>query len=231
MTSGSLRYLLLLSLVAPACGADGETSDTSSGSSTSTSGDTADSSGTTDPTGGVSTTDATTTTTTTTTTDPTTDATGSTTAEPTTGDVVTGGDTTTGGAIADCGFDPGVMFSRDALVFQLESEDGATCVWLERRDDSEPDVIYKAIPYTLLEWRSGHAGIVTTVPDPAALTWESTHHNWTDVVTATDAGVRYRLEDLYTQDDAFESKFALYAHDADTDAVLWGPITLLPYTP
>jgi hypothetical protein len=232
-SSGSLRFLMLLTLAAPACGTDGETSETSAGSSTSTGGDTDDSSGT-DPTGGdATTTDATTTATSTATTaDPTTtDATGSTTADPTTGDGTTGDDTTTGGAIADCGFDPGLAFTRDALVYQLESEDGATCVWLERRDDSEPDVIYKAVPYTLLEWKSGHAGIVTQLTDPAALTWESTHHNWTDVATATDAAVRYRLEDWLTKNDAFVDQFGLYAYDANTDALLWGPITLLPYTP
>ncbi|HEY0134441.1 MAG TPA: hypothetical protein VGB85_10185, partial [Nannocystis sp.] len=187
MNSGTLRFLMLLTLAAPACGGDDETSDTSSGSSTSGGGDTTDSSGTTEPTGGT-TTDVVTSDTSDTsdTADTTTGTTGSTTGstdptgDSTTDDTTDTTDTTTG-AIADCGFDPTVAFTRDALVFQLESEDGATCVWLERRDDSDPDVIYKAIPYTLLEWKSGHAGVLTHVTDPAALTWESTHHNWTDV--------------------------------------------------
>ena len=206
MTSpATLRFLTFLTLAAPACGS--ETSDTSPGSSTSAGSATADSSGAGDPTEA----DA--------------DTAGASTS--TTGGMT--GDPTTGGSIADCDFDPAIVFSRDALVYQLESEDGATCVWLERRDDSEPDVIYKAVPYTLREWKSGHAGVVVHVTDLTAMTWESTHHNWNDVATASDGAVRYRLEDWYTFDDAFEARFGLYAYDADTDALLWGPITMLPY--
>ena len=52
--------------------------------------------------------------------------------------------------------------------------------------------------------------------------------------TTADAGaVRYRLEDWYTLDlnggDSFINKWALFANDAATDAVLWGPIVLYPY--
>jgi len=139
---------------------------------------------------------------------------------------------TTGGGAADCGFDPGLVFDRGGLVYQLQSTDGATCVWLERRDDSEPDTIYKAIPYTLLEFKAGHDGAVAHVDDLAKLTWESTHHNWNDVATAEAGAVRYRLEDWLPLDqggDAFTAKWALYARDAATDAVLWGPVLLYPY--
>ena len=139
---------------------------------------------------------------------------------------------TTGGGVADCGFDPGLVFDRGGLVYQLQSTDGATCVWLERRDDSEPDTIYKAIPYTLLEFKAGHDGAVAHVDDLAKLTWESTHHNWNDVATAEAGAVRYRLEDWLPLDeggDAFTAKWALYARDAATDAVLWGPVLLYPY--
>lgn len=226
---GSLRVLtaLTLTLAAPACGTEGETSDASTGSSTTAVGSTGDLTGestsavdtstsATHPTTGATTTDATTT------------------ADSTGGDLTTTGDATTDdsttGVVADCGFDPGVTFTRDALVYQLESDDGATCVWLERRNDSEPDVIYKAVPYSLLEWKSGHAGVVLHVTDATLLTWESTHHNWSDVATATDTGVRYRLEDWYALDE-FSDSFRLYAYDAGTDALLWGPIALHPYTP
>lgn len=213
ISPATLRLLTFLTLAAPACGS--ETSDTSPGSSTSAGSATADSSGAADPTEADADTAGASTSTT-----------GGMTADPTTGDP------TTGGSIADCDFDPAIVFSRDALVYQLESEDGATCVWLERRDDSEPDVIYKAVPYTLREWKSGHAGHVghvAHVTDLTAMTWESTHHNWNDVATASDGAVRYRLDDWYTFDDAFEARFGLYAYDADTDALLWGPITMLPY--
>ena len=143
----------------------------------------------------------------------------------------TGG--STGGGGADCGFDPGLAFDPGGTIFQLQSEDGATCVWLERRDDSEPDTIYKAIPYTLLEFKAGHAGAVAHVDELAKLTWESTHHNWSDIATADAGAVRYRLEDWYALDvnggDSFINKWALFATDAATDAVLWGPIVLYPY--
>lgn len=169
--------------------------------------------------------------------------TGSTGAPGSTGDATTGADTTgadttsttdatTGGGAADCELDPDLPFTRDGLVFQLQSEDGATCVWLKRRDDSEPDVIYKAVPYTLLEFKAGHAGQVAHVTDLGELTWESTHHNWTDVATAEADGVRYRLEDWYTSAEGgeeFSNKWALFARDAATDAVLWGPVLLYPY--
>lgn len=160
------------------------------------------------------------------TTDPaTTDATTTTTTDATTTDA------TTGGGVADCGFDPGLAYARNALIYQLESDDGATCVWLKRRDDSEPDVIYKAVPYTLLEFKAGHAGAVAHITDQAMLGWESTHHNWEDVALATDDAVRYRLEDWYSKDGAFIDSFGLYAFDAATDAPLWGPVTLHPFAP
>lgn len=231
--SGSLRLLTALTLVltASACGTEGETSDTSSGSSTAAGSTTGDLTGDSTSVADTSTSATNPTTTDATTTDAmTTDAPDSTGGELTTTGDATTDDSTTGGAIADCGFDPGVTFTHDALVYQLESDDGTTCVWLERRNDSEPDVIYKAVPYSLLEWKSGHAGVVTHVTDAAQLTWESTHHNWSDVATATHAGVRYRLEDWYALDESSDS-FRLYAYDAGTDALLWGPIALHPHAP
>lgn len=199
---------LLASALLAACGGDpGDTTDTTDTTGGTTSADTEATAAapTTDPTAAPTTTD--------------------TTADPTAG-------STTGGA-ADCELDPDLVFRRDNLVFQLQSADGATCVWLERRDDSEPDVIYKAVPYTLLEFKAGHAGALAHVTDPAELTWESTHHNWNDVATAEADGVRYRLEDWYPKDEGGEafvvSKWALFARDAATDATLWGPVILYPY--
>lgn len=137
---------------------------------------------------------------------------------------------TTGG-VADCGFDPGVVYGRTAPVFQLVSADGETCVWLLRQDLSEPDIIYKAVPYKLLELKAGHAGVVDHLTDQAQMTWESTHHNWTDVAEAWNEGVRYRLEDWYAKDGAFIDMYGLYAYDEQTDALLWGPVELVPYVP
>ena len=116
-----------------------------------------------------------------------------------------------------------------ATVWQLVSDDGETCVLLTRRDDSEPDVIYKAIPYTLLSFKVGHAGVVTEFSEPAQLSWESTHHNWLDVAEAWDSGVRYHLADRYGQD--FVDAFDLGAIDEQSKSPLWGPITLHPYAP
>lgn len=183
----------------------------------------------------------------------TTGSTGSTGDDPTTGDAPTSGTTaapttgdepstsgasagstggTTGGAM-DCELDPDLEFTRDGTIYQLQSEDGATCVWLERRDDSEPDVIYKEIPYTLLEFKVGRDGAVVHITDLAKLTWDGSHHNWTDVALAEGEGVRYRLEDLWASDEGGEAfvvnKFALSGRDPDTDAVLWGPILLYPF--
>lgn len=208
MNISRLTLTCVLALLS-ACGDEpgDSTTDTSSGTTSASTGSTGDSTGgTAEPSTG--------------------DSTG-----PTTGEGSTGA-STTGGGVADCGFDPALMFSRTGLIFQLQSTDGASCVWLERRDDSEPDVIYKAVPYTLLELKAGHDGAVAHVTDPARLTWESTHHNWTDVATAEADAVRYRLEDWYTSDqggEAFTDKWALFARDAATDVVLWGPVLLYPY--
>ena len=138
-------------------------------------------------------------------------------------------DATTGTVTADCGFDPGLPFDRQGPIWQLVSDDGETCVLLERRDDSEPDVIYKAVPYTLLSFKIGHAGVVSEYTDLAQLSWESTHHNWLDVAEAWDSEVRYRLADRYGQD--FLDEFDLGAIDEQSKSPLWGPISVHPYVP
>lgn len=135
----------------------------------------------------------------------------------------------TGTAPADCGFDPSLTFDRTGDIWQLISDDGETCVLLKRRDDSDPDVIYKAVPYTLLAFKVGHAGAIAEFTDPAKLSWESTHHNWLDVAEAWDATVRYQLTDRFGQD--FLDTFDLSAIDEQSKASLWGPITVRPYAP
>jgi hypothetical protein len=232
--SRRLTCTILAATLAGACGdSGGSTDDATEPGATSDA--TEGSSGATDPgtttadePTGAGSTDATTgdvTTADATTTDATTDATtADPTADPTTGDPTSGG-------VADCGFDPAVVYGRTEPIFQLVSADGETCVWLRRRDDSEPDIIYKAVPYTLLEFKAGHDGAVEHFTDEAMLSWESTHHNWADVAEAWDAGVRYRLEDWYAQDDAFLDRYGLFAYDAQTDALLWGPVELTPYAP
>ena len=136
---------------------------------------------------------------------------------------------TTGTGAADCGFDPARSFDRAGAIWQLISDDGETCVLLERRDDSDPDVIYKAVPYTLLAFKVGHAGALADFTDPDKLSWESTHHNWLDVAEAWDATVRYRLADRFGQD--FLDTFDLSAIDEQSKASLWGPVTVRPYAP
>jgi hypothetical protein len=178
--------------------------------------------GTTGPTTGDTTTSPTT--------SPTTDASSG---ELTTGDATTG-DGTTGNVTADCEFDDAVVWDRFGTIWQLRSDDGETCVWLERRDDSEPDVIYKAVPYTLLELKAGHQGAVDHMTDQAKMSWTSTHHNWMDVAEAWNDTVRYKLEDKYPiepVDPEFVDQFDLSAIDEATKEVLWGPIRLHPYKP
>lgn len=152
-----------------------------------------------------------------------------TTDEPGTTTTTTATTTDPTGGTADCGFDPSLVFDRFATTWQLISDDGETCVLLTRRDDSEPDVIYKAVPYTLLTFKIGHAGALTEYTDLATLHWESTHHNWLDVAEAWDTSVRYRLADRYGQD--FIDSFDLGAIDEQTKTPLWGPIVVHPYTP
>ncbi|MBA3550258.1 MAG: hypothetical protein H0T76_27600 [Nannocystis sp.] len=214
--------LLLLAWTGCGDNSSESTADSSATTDSSTSSSSSSSSGTgQDPTTGPGT-DATST-----------DAMPGTTGDPTptssTGDPSTG--TTTSDVTADCGFDDSLEFSRMGAIWQLRSEDGETCVWLERRDDSEPDIIYKAVPYTLLEFKAGHMGAVDHLTDQARMTWASTHHNWMDVAEAWDDSVRYRLEDKFPADDAFIDQFDLSAIDLQSKAVLWGPIRLHPHKP
>ena len=231
-TSTSLLSPVILALALTGCGdSGGDPTGSSTGSSTgSPTGDPSSSSSSSSSSGstgspGTDTADASTST------GPTPTTGEPTTGEPTTGEPTTGDttDATTGGGLADCGFDDSVEWDRTGTIWQLRSEDGQTCVWLERRDDSEPDVIYKVVPYTLLELKAGHQGVVDHMTDQAKMAWMGTHHNWMDVAEAWNDSVRYRLADQYTLE--FVDQFDLSAIDEQTDAVLWGPIRLYPYQP
>lgn len=215
--------LLLLALTG--CGDNSSESTAASTDTTDSSTSTSTSTGSSTGTGQASTTDSGT--------DATSTGAPGTTGDPTptssTGDSSTGA--TTSDVTADCGFDDGLEFNRFGTVWQLRSDDGETCVWLERRDDSEPDVIYKAVPFTLLEFKAGHMGAVDHLTDQARMTWASTHHNWMDIAEAWDDSVRYRLEDKYPLDEEFTDRFDLSAIDEQTKAVIWGPIRLHPYKP
>ena len=140
----------------------------------------------------------------------------------------TGTDSTTAqdsaSGVGPCGFDPGVAFHSLGEVLQLESADKSTCVHVQRRDDSLPDMIYKAIPFTMLMMRVGHDGKVVTISDPDALVWESTHHNWNDHGEATSADTRFRL--LF--DLGLAQNYTLTAFDL-AGGTRWGPVTLLPF--
>jgi len=83
-----------------------------------------------------------------------------------------------------CGAPP--LVPSEALVYGSE---GGACARVERVDRSEPDMVYKAIPYDALRVAvvvDDVAVDVDVVSDvgPGALTYTSTHHNWADEATA-----------------------------------------------
>jgi hypothetical protein len=128
----------------------------------------------------------------------------------------------------DCRFE-NVEYNLLAETVQLEAAGGGTCVKLTRRNDCPPEWICQAVPFTLLTYRVGHDGATVLIDDERAMHWEATHHNWNDWGEATGGGVRYRLESRYAGD--FTDRYELFAYDADSDAVLWGPVDLYPYVP
>ena len=132
-------------------------------------------------------------------------------------------------APADCLFDDSVDYHLLAEVVQLESASGGTCVRLTRRNDCPPGWVCMAVPFTLQTFRAVHDGNGVYVDDESRLHWEATHHNWNDWGEATTETVRYRLESRYT--DGFTDKYELSAYDTSSDALLWGPVELLPYVP
>lgn len=126
-----------------------------------------------------------------------------------------------------CEFQAGVEYQLLAETLQLASADGQTCVKLTRRDESEPDVIYKAVPFTLLTFRVAHGEETAFIDDLAALDWESTHHNWLDRGEALTETIRYELAFQYA--NTFEDSFELSAFAGTSTTLVWGPVTLIPH--
>jgi len=98
--------------------------------------------------------------------------------------------------VVDCGFVPEVKWHSLGEILQMESADGKTCVWLQREDQCPAGMICKAHPFEFQAIRIGYGGEVVSINEPAMLSWESTHHNWSDVGEATTATTVYRLEGL-----------------------------------
>lgn len=134
------------------------------------------------------------------------------------GDV--GGDE--GGGETDCRFDSEVSWDMLGEILQMESDDSGTCVWLKREDKCPEGWICKAHPFDLLQIRIGHGGRVVEQDDPFKLRWESTHHNWSDVGTASIDGTAYRLEG-----SGYGHIYNLSASGAEN----WGPVRLMGWSP
>jgi len=131
-----------------------------------------------------------------------------------------------------CPFDPNIPFEMLGEILQFESQDKTTCVWLRRKDLSQPGIIYKAIPFRLEKFIVGHDGSLVTIDDLAKLSWQSTHHNWYDVGQAESDTTLYRLNVGYqTSTMASYLNYTLTALDLKTNQNLWGPIELFPFEP
>ena len=126
------------------------------------------------------------------------------------------------GGVTDCDFDPSAQWSVLGEVLQMTSDDGRTCVRLEREDLCPEGWICKAHPFKLQYIRIGHDGTVVEQDDDAKLSWQETHHNWLDVGTAEIEGTTYRLEG-----EEYGNAYNLTA----TSQQQWGPVLLRPWTP
>jgi hypothetical protein len=124
-----------------------------------------------------------------------------------------------------CNFDESVQWDLLGETLQVQSADGGTCLAIERRNDCPADSICKAVPFTVLEARIGHAGTVVTQTESAAMAWHATHHNWLDTADLDLDGVRYHLTFTYGE----TSVYTVEARRGPT--VLWGPVTLAPVNP
>ncbi len=132
---------------------------------------------------------------------------------------------------SDCGFSDDVTYDIWGEIWQLRSQDGTTCVRLVRRNDSEPDVIYKAVPFTLLSLTLDGLGLEPSrvvIEDPEKLHYNSTHHNWYDRAWGTSDSARYVLNIDYDPTEVTPDYFffSLVILAPDGDDVLWGPVSL-----
>lgn len=123
---------------------------------------------------------------------------------------------------ADCGFDPEVSWTMLGEILQMESADGATCVWLEREDLCPPDWICQGHPFALHRIRIGHDGVVIEIDDPSRLSWTETHHNWSDTGHAATDTTSYTLQGV-----DYGQAYELTAQGEEN----WGPVLLTPWSP
>lgn len=137
-----------------------------------------------------------------------------------------GSEDSTGGAPEDCGFDPGLAFDPFGEIWQLESANGATCVWL-RREDVCPGICL-AIPYILHELRVANDGPRATMEPPSTV-WNETHHNWNDEAEGWTTDVRFHLNLPFA--GGVTPDFSISAVDEANGGTLWGPVQLEPFVP
>ena len=145
-----------------------------------------------------------------------------------------------GGALADCGFAPDLPYEPEGAVLQLESEDGAVCVRVERRNEGPGPLANTA--WTVLDVRVGPYGAVAHVDDPGGLCYYSSHHNFKDWVHVWTGATRHGLR-ITEEGHGGARGYTLYSFDegplepgtcapeADGAGPIGCPITLVPVAP
>jgi len=126
------------------------------------------------------------------------------------------------GGVGPCRFDPKVEWFALGEVLQMQSQDGLTCLWLQRQDQCAEGWICKAHPFKVLGMRIGHEGKLFESYNPEDFTWKATHHNWEDSCEAHIGGVDFLL-----QATNLGKEYDITAKGAEN----WGPVRLLPYRP
>ena len=141
------------------------------------------------------------------------------------------------GSLADCSFDPNLVFDPEGTVLQLESADQSVCVRLERRNDGAGTLANTQ--WSLIDLRVGPLGEVALIEDAAAQCWYSSHHNFRDWIHAWTGTRHY---DLMLAEDGHRGtrRYELYVFEqgpVDTASCapsalgaqcIEGPIELLP---
>ncbi|MCP4504754.1 MAG: hypothetical protein GY822_33025 [Deltaproteobacteria bacterium] len=102
-----------------------------------------------------------------------------------------------------------------------------TCVVVERRDQSEPDVIYKTRPWSLEKMTVKSPFGEAEEVDMTLLYYESTHHNWNDAASMSVGDELWKVSLRYPYDDMFDVPYQLAGLDSSGN-VVWGPIALTP---
>lgn len=145
-----------------------------------------------------------------------------------------------GGALADCGFDADLPYEAEGAVLQLESEDGAVCVRVERR--SEGKGALANTEWTVLDVHVGPYGAVAHVDDPGDICYYSSHHNFKDWVHVWTGSTRHGLK-ITEEGHGGARGYTLYsfeagplasqicAPEAEGTGPIGCPITLVPVAP